>query len=643
MATTTKSNQSMTAAPGASELPFSGRLSWSKVGKAIASETSWFTNSAGWRAWQKHLHRRKLSPGGWLWDQKHAPLTWCLPELHEVPTGQGPPSQAIESDSNHLITQLHRISRGRTVRQLDVDERVAHWLESTSASPGLASAIPALPWAVECLAWAYALPQLAQSLPPGTWWALASQLHGIAEEALAGFPPIESELSRTAALTQQLLAAELPLVLAAYLPEIKCCSGLAKFGRQSLNDALEQLLDGEGLPAGPLIPCFRPLAACWTRCLALLQEMPGGSWSKSSQTQYRFLVGHLLRLTRPDGSAMLATGRAGAACPPLLQAAVRLADDSDAWQYAAAIDDRSLGLKATLQEFAPSELPALPERTPAAYSSEWSEFALLRCNWHRKSPSLALRYDSMSMDAELNIGAHRLFSGNWTNDVHINGQALAPSQGWACVCWESDADVDYLELEMAYGPRVRLQRQILLARQDGIAVLADALLCTEAARLSLRSRYPLASGVQFEPVSETREGYLKDTKTRALILPLALPEWRRTPAMGELSLCDQTLQVVQEAQGRALFSPILIDLEGKRLRNSVCTWRQLTIAQERRILPADEAAAFRAQVGDRQWLVYRSLSTRGSRTVLGLNTIYEYVVGRFDRAEGVVDPILQVE
>ncbi len=637
MATTTQPDHPQPSRPS-SATPFSGRVAWQdNVPAAVIEEQEWSSQSPGWKAWRKYLKQREDGPLPWLLKDKRSPLLWCLPEL----------SEGVETEAAGLtearISALHKARRGRLAPQWNMADEATAWLADRLAMNFQDLAIPPLGWAAECVAWAYALPRLTRWLPSETWWALAEQLFETAEDAVGGFPAIESETPRVAALTQQLLAGELPLALATGLPEMECFARLAELGRQVLNDALEQLLDGEGLPAAQLLPYFRPLAACWTRCAAMLQMLPEPGWNKASRGQYRFLAGHLLRFCKADGRAMLAQGRAGDACPALLQAVLRQANDSDAWRYAASLEDRSLGLKSTYKANAPAGLKPFSKKTPAAYSSEWSEAALLRRNWQSTSPSLAVRYDGAEIEAELNIGRHGLLNGAWTTEVHVNGERLQPSKGWACVCWETDSDVDYLELEMALGSGVRLQRQFLLARQDGFALLADALLSQQPGKLSVRSRFPLAPGMSFEPAATTREGSLKDDKPRALLLPLALPEWRSAPAGGEFALHDGALDYVLQGHGRALFAPLFIDLDGRRLRRNACTWRALTVAQERRILPPDDASGFRVQIGEQQWLAYRSLMSRGSRTVLGLNTNYEYVVGRFDREEGVIDPLLQVE
>ncbi|GEM_PF-564553 len=628
-----------------SRAPLAGRLAWTgDVPRAVAQETEWEAAGAGWQAWLAHLKGRKPLVPALLRSSKRSPLSWCLPTEAGGPVG-------AEAFTFEMIAALHRLSQGKRTPGFDAALEAARWLP-----PGDGS-IPErlrLNWAVESLAWAYALPQLAEHLLPAAWWDLVQRLLDTAEAALTGLAPVDASSPRASALTQQLVAGELPVVLAAVLPEIKPLWRLAKRGRKVIEDGLEQLLDGEGLPAAHLLPWLRPLAACWTRAAILSEELSGARWGKASRQQYAYLVEHLLRLYRADGSAVFAEGAAGEPCPALLQAALLTADSAKAWRAAVTIADRDLGLDGPLADAVPSRLLAYPVDESAGYNSEWAEFGLLRTNWYRKAATVAVRYDTEQLQAELNAGQRTLLAGTWDTQVTVDGRVLRPSTTWACVCWESDEEVDYLELEMSFGDDVRLQRQLLLARRDGFFLVADALLSLKPGQLEIVARLPLAPGVQYEPAVESREAYLTDAKgkRRALLLPIALPEWRQSPAAGSLELQSSgteadgaagIIELRQQANGRSLFSPLFIDLQGSRLRNEECTWRRLTVAQERRILPADEAAGYRVQVGDEQWLVYRSLATRGSRTVLGLNTTYEYVVGRVDTDECVIDPLLQVE
>ena len=65
-----------------------------------------------------------------------------------------------------------------------------------------------------------------------------------------------------------------------------------------------------------------------------------------------------------------------------------------------------------------------------------------------------------------------------------------------------------------------------LARQERFLLLADAVLGERSGALDYRGTLPLAPGVSWRGAKETREGILVGRR-RALVLPLALPEWRR--------------------------------------------------------------------------------------------------------------------
>ncbi len=78
----------------------------------------------------------------------------------------------------------------------------------------------------------------------------------------------------------------------------------------------------------------------------------------------------------------------------------------------------------------------------------------------------------------------------------------------------------------------------------------------------------------------------------------------------------------------ALCCPLFIDLNPKRSTKER-TWRQLTVGEMLDIVPPDVAVGYRVQSGDDQWLIYRSLSQPGNRTLLGHNVAGEFCAGRF--------------
>jgi hypothetical protein len=216
-----------------------------------------------------------------------------------------------------------------------------------------------------------------------------------------------------------------------------------------------------------------------------------------------------------------------------------------------------------------------------------------------------------------------------------------PRGEWEEVCWHEDDDVAYLELETEFAPGWTLQRHILLARLESFVLLSDAVLGEQEATISYSSRLPLGEEVQFRPESETHEGWLVHGKQRRVALPLELPEWRADRPVGSLAASEGQLTLKTNARrGHNLFQPLFIPLTSAR-RKLEYTWRPLTVAEELEIQSPDAAAAYRVQVGDRQWVVYRAL-TRGNRTFLGRNLTSELFVGVFHR-NGQMDAIMEVE
>jgi hypothetical protein len=125
------------------------------------------------------------------------------------------------------------------------------------------------------------------------------------------------------------------------------------------------------------------------------------------------------------------------------------------------------------------------------------------------------------------------------------------------------------------------------------------------------------------------------------MLPLALPEWRRDPRGGSLARGEAGLELLQQSVGRRMYAPLLVDLDPRRARQPL-TWRQLTVAEDRKAVSGDVAAGYRVQIGRRQWLIYRSLSERANRTLLGSNLSTEFLFARFN-SDGEAQPLLEIE
>jgi hypothetical protein len=397
------------------------------------------------------------------------------------------------------------------------------------------------------------------------------------------------------------------------------------------------------MPHGKHLAMLRPLLASWTRCRAFADGLKGGCWNASAEEQYGWLVHHALRLTRHDGTHVFSNTSARDSIADLFQAALQFGGDDDDRKIAAVVlpSRRVSPKKARKTKLRGEELP------PPATESEWASVAVLRPAWSRRGERLTVVYPDRSVRMEFSCGKDVLWSGLWELEVRVDGQPAPPTSDWEQLLWLSDEDVDFLELEIELGSvvrggtKLRVQRQMALAREDRLLLLADVVMSNRPGEIEYRGCLPLCPGVSFQGADESREGCLAASKPRAKVLPLALPEWRSEQRIGELAPTDRGLELSQSCEGRGLYAALFFDLDRRRQTYPV-TWRQLTVAESLAAQPVDVAVGYRAAVGSEQWLIYRSLAEKANRTLLGHNLSTEMLLARFHRS-GKVKPLLEIE
>jgi hypothetical protein len=465
--------------------------------------------------------------------------------------------------------------------------------------------------AIESLAWCHALPRLTGQLPASLWWDLLRQLLSSADESAREVHPDP--------LCWQLWSAELPMTLAYLFPELTPCRQRAHGGLQSLRDGMEEILDGEGLPHSKDLHLLRPLLACWTRWGYLAEADAELAWDKSARAHFAWTVQQALRFTRRDHTQVFSNQPAEAFVSTLFKAAIKLADNRACKRLARVTLDAKKNRDGAIRK---KKLPA------PCLNSHWSALTVLRPSWQSTSPQLAVSYSGRQVQVELTTGRELLASGVWQCDVAREGQACQMLTDWDEVCWQSDEDVDYLELEAKFSGDITIQRHIVMARKDGFLMLADAVIGQQTGTLAYRGTLPLAAAVRFDPAADSRDGRLVGRKQRARLMPLALKEWRSDHRPGGLEQTSEGLVLNQTQTGCSMFAPLFFDLDRNR-RKEEFTWRQLTVAEQRTNLPSDVAVGYRVQCGNRQWLIYRSLSRPAMRTVLGQNLSSELLVTRF--------------
>ncbi|MGL4512793.1 MAG: hypothetical protein ACRCT8_06855 [Lacipirellulaceae bacterium] len=492
---------------------------------------------------------------------------------------------------------------------------------------------PSVRLALEAVAWGHALPRLAAGCDAKGWWGLAEVLHTLTVDAAR--LPVGEEPPAEQSLVEQLLAGELPLVLARVAPELRPFEELAVTSREKLSAGLLRSTDGEGLPPATLLAVWPLLVGCWTRCAKLAPAAKGsrGPWNSDAHNQFEWALRQSLRLGDRHGRPALGADGEPTAMRECLEGTLALTTD-DADLAAAAV---------RLKGYRPAR-KVTADPPEASVESEWSSLAVLAAGWSHKAPRIVVAYEKQSLRFELRSGGKPLFSGEWPIDVEFAGKPLAAAGEWEQQCWYSDEDCDYLELSIDLAGGGRLERQFFLAKRDGAAMVTELLLTArgEAAPFRVISRLPLVEGIGFRAEKETRDGVLIDNgEAVAGLMPLGLAEWRLEARGGELHEDSGALVLSREAVGRNGSSPLWIDLDVPRFAKQR-TWRQLTVAQALKVVSPDVATAFRVQSGKSQWLVYRSLDAPANRTFMGHNVSCEGFLGRFLKS-GEVDEYFELE
>ncbi len=209
-----------------------------------------------------------------------------------------------------------------------------------------------------------------------------------------------------------------------------------------------------------------------------------------------------------------------------------------------------------------------------------------------------------------------LLAGRWPLQVELDGQAQIQLDDWDEVCWYSDDEVDYLEVEAKFGDECIVQRQMILFHEDHMVMLADALLGDRDGNWSMQSSLPLGAGMRYEEAAATREGWIvTPAGARCVVLPLAQPEWRKQLCNMKTLVENDSLVMRATTMASRMYSPVLISLKPTHADKPL-TWRQLTVGEDLVIVPPSVAVAFRVQIGREQWLIYRTLAEATRRTAL---------------------------
>ncbi|MFM7520647.1 MAG: hypothetical protein ACKO9B_09295 [Planctomycetota bacterium] len=377
--------------------------------------------------------------------------------------------------------------------------------------------------------------------------------------------------------------------------------------------------------------------ASWADTRAAVDACGGqAAWNRATETRFRSACRTALALLGPQARCPGPDGRTGPALESLVAAVA-----GQGRRARATVHRIQRGTKAGEERQAGRLLPrelTLADGCQAVIRSGWEADDLhVFVDWQRETPWL-----------EVAVGRRLLVSGPWPLDVAIDGVAVAADGPWRFSSCAPCRHGTFLEIARSLAGGGELQRQVVVLAADRVVLFGDAVVIPGAeGALTAESRLSIAPTFSAAGNDETRERLLADGKPRAALLPLALPEWTVAPAPGELAVVvgsadsGSVLRLRHAGSGGRLYAPLWIEGDRRRAAGPV-TWRQLTVADTRRILGRHEAVGYRVQAGVEQWLVYRALDEPRNRTLLGCNVSCELVVGRI-KPRGRVGRSIEIE
>ena len=147
--------------------------------------------------------------------------------------------------------------------------------------------------------------------------------------------------------------------------------------------------------------------------------------------------------------------------------------------------------------------------------------------------------------------------------------------------------------------------------------------------------------MEFQADRQHTEGAILGKKRWATVLPPALPEWQSADNPGRLRQQGCKLELTQTAVGAQPLRAAVHRSESPAIRQAA----DVAATDGCRIAgysTAGEHRGLRVKIGKEQWLIYRSLSPKANRTLLGHNLSSEFLLARFLK-NGEVESLIEVE
>lgn len=437
---------------------------------------------------------------------------------------------------------------------------------------------------------------------------------------------------------------ELPLLISHVFESVQGASHLRKHGRETMIRLIEEETDTDGTPHGRMLERLPLFVAAYTRTLSRHADESKPILKQAGAKRFTQLVSQTALLAGSDGRPALASTDSFSPAS-LLHTACRVAN----------LPKRDPGMRAVeaIQNDAPNVTDAANPKAKSkgsCYSvesdqSEWGGIAIFRGDFSKPKFHGVVDFHGTRPRLEISLNGQPVLSGCWDVETRVGGVALPEPDGWSVVCWFSDEEADYIELQAELGNGVRLTRHVMYANDDNLLILSASVQNAGEGTVESVVRLPVVESL--DPARDEDNRLVKiPGKTPVRVIPLGLEADPFAGTAGQITVVDHTIEVQQANAADGLCVPIAIDLNAKGKQRRPLDWQRLTVAENGRPLPRGIADAWRLRIGafedSPQWVYYQGLSQpQFNRTVLGLHTPYEMVFGRFE--DGEIDPLVHVE
>lgn len=478
-----------------------------------------------------------------------------------------------------------------------------------------------------------AAPDLSDELVVRTWQVALIESLAMCSE----LPEPDGEIENQHDLLMR--AAEVPLLGSLTFADVKGAAGLRKEGVVWVGECLDAATDTDGMPHSRVLPHLRGWLGGLTRCLIWAEWTGTKFWTREAAERFEAVVCSAVAMS--DGEGRLPFDQsANGLTQSMLSSAAALTE----WKPKTNVGRVVKGwsdepVKDNFKRASPKK-----QEPPPTSQSDWAEAAYLRSHWFHAADRMVVGHHGQWPMVDLACAGVPMLMGDWHLHLKLDGKQVDEQGEWYNVCWFSDSDSDYAELQWKLEDGTRIERQLFLARKQQFAIFSDCITTEEEdTAIEFISSIPLFDGIEHQADPATREIILDyDDRQRVRVFPLALDQDRIQKAIGDLSVSDGGLRWEHQGKGGA-YAPVILDWNLER-RAEAAVWNPLTVTEDRRVLTASEASGFRVRLGDSQYVLFRSNRNNGEhRAVLGCHTTNESIIGKFSIKTGEVQPLVFVE